>query len=212
MSFKRRLLDFLLPWLQRRLALQASASESMPMEKVKEKEKTGELRLHIGGLEPKEGWKILNINTGPQVDFHGDIHDLSQFSTASVSEIYASHVLEHVGQSAATDVFGSLHRILQPGGRLLISVPDLEVLCALYLEAEKLPEQRHHVMRMMYGGQTDAHDFHYIGYDFHLMSGLLKAAGFSEVQRVETLGLFNDTSNYICYGRAISLNVIATKN
>lgn len=214
MSFKNRLLDFAAHRLQRRLAPQAGISAE-PAESTKDVqhkiEENGPLRLHIGGLEPKEGWKILNINTGPQVDFHGDIHDLSQFQTNSILEIYASHVLEHVGQGAAPEVFHSLHRVLQPGGRLMISVPDLEVLCALYLEAAEKPGQRHHVMRMMFGGQTDAYDFHYIGYDFHFLSSLLTAAGFSTVQRVENFGLFSDTSSYVCYGRAISLNLIATK-
>jgi len=33
------------------------------------------MRLHIGGEEIKEGWKILNIQNKPGVDFVGDITD-----------------------------------------------------------------------------------------------------------------------------------------
>lgn len=169
------------------------------------------LRLHIGGLEPKAGWKILNVNPGPHVDFLGDIADLSGFGTGAVSDVYVSYVLEHVGQAALLEVLRSLFRILRPGGRLMISVPDLQTLCTLYLEPGSSLEQRVHVMRMMFGGQTDAHDFHYIGLDFDLLSVYLRQAGFADIQRVESFGLFDDTSNYVCYGRAISLNVVAIK-
>ena len=37
------------------------------------------MKLHIGGKEIKEGWKILNIQKNKGVDFVGDISDLSQF-------------------------------------------------------------------------------------------------------------------------------------
>ena len=45
------------------------------------------LRLHIGGTQAKEGWKILNIEPGPQVDFVGDCGSLPQFAENSVERI-----------------------------------------------------------------------------------------------------------------------------
>ena len=54
------------------------------------------MKLHIGGKEKKEGWSILNIQKNDNVDFVGDISDLSQFDNESIDEIYASHVVEHV--------------------------------------------------------------------------------------------------------------------
>ena len=56
------------------------------------------MKLHIGGEQVKEGWKILNIQKKDGVDFIGDISDLSQFDDDSIEEIYASHVFEHVIQ------------------------------------------------------------------------------------------------------------------
>ena len=41
------------------------------------------MKLHIGGETPKPGWKILNIQPKPHVDYIGDISDLSQFSDGS---------------------------------------------------------------------------------------------------------------------------------
>ena len=51
------------------------------------------MKLHIGGKQQKEGWKILNIQSKDGADFIGDITDLSQFNDNSVDEIYASHVV-----------------------------------------------------------------------------------------------------------------------
>jgi len=169
-----------------------------------------ELRLHIGGLEAKAGWKILNIVPGNEADFVGDVRDLSAFESNSVSEVYASHVLEHVDQRSLPSVLREIRRILRkPGGRLLISVPDLEVLSSLFLREGMDSKARLHVMRMMFGGQEDAHDYHQIGLYFELLAGLLKAAGFRDIRRVESLGLFDDASDYSPYGQRISLNMVA---
>ena len=51
------------------------------------------MKLHIGGKEKKDGWHILNIQNNESVDFVGDISDLSQFKDETITEIYASHVL-----------------------------------------------------------------------------------------------------------------------
>ena len=57
------------------------------------------MKLHIGGEQKKDGWKILNIQKKDNVDFIGNINDLSKFENNSIEEIYASHVFEHVLQS-----------------------------------------------------------------------------------------------------------------
>ncbi|MDH3584596.1 MAG: methyltransferase domain-containing protein, partial [Phycisphaerae bacterium] len=116
------------------------------------------LRLHIGGREAKQGWKILNIQDGPGVDFVGNCVDLSQFPDGSVAEIYASHVVEHLGyQQELPKALAEFHRVLRPGGRALISVPDLELLCRMFLHPELKPEQRFYLMRVIMGGQCDDH-------------------------------------------------------
>lgn len=166
-------------------------------------------RLHIGGKERRSGWKVLNIQAGPAVDYLGDILDLSQFSDSLCDEIYASHVLEHVAQKQITGVMQNLFRMLKPGGCLRISVPDLEVLCRLYTEHSGKPEIRVHVMRMIFGGQTDPHDFHQVGFDFELLKAHLRGAGFERIERVADFNIFADTSRYAPYGVPISLNVIA---
>jgi predicted O-linked N-acetylglucosamine transferase (SPINDLY family)/predicted SAM-dependent methyltransferase len=170
------------------------------------------LRLHIGGWQMMPGWKILNIQPGPGVDYVGDCTDLSQFADGSVEEIYASHVLEHLGYGEKLPrALAEFRRVLKDGGMARISVPDFELLCRMFVDPRYSAEQRMHIMRMAFGGQVDADDFHYVGLSFEILSDFLKRAGFSRVERAGEFGLFEDTSMFRFAGVPISLNVIAYK-
>lgn len=171
----------------------------------------GAMRLNIGGTKRKDGWKILNVTPGPDVDFLGDIRNLDEFESGSCQEIYASHVIEHVDQNQIVNTLRGLHRLLIPGGRLYISVPDLSVLCHQFLNPRFDQPERYHVMRMIFGGQTDSHDYHQIGLSLEFMADFLGKAGFYSVEQVEAFNLFNDTSTFAPYGTPISLNLIAIK-
>ncbi len=92
-----------------------------------------------------------------------------------------------------------------------MSVPDLHMLCSLYLDASLSSDERIHVMRMMFGGQLEPSDFHHVGLSKESLTGYLASAGYSDIARVDDLGLFDDTSRLFFRGRPISLNVIARK-
>ena len=169
------------------------------------------MKLHIGGEEKKEGWKILNIQQKPDVDFIGDITDLGQFEDNSIEEIYASHVVEHVAQKKVETTLKGIHRVLKDSGKFYVSVPDMDILCKIYLDPKAPPKVKFHTMRMMFGGQVDDFDFHYFGWNFQFMNEFLLKAGFKKIERVKSFSLFNDTSDYAPYGPPISLNIIAYK-
>ena len=170
------------------------------------------MKLHIGGWEAKEGWKILNIQKRDNVDFVGDISDLSQFKDNSISEVYASHVFEHVKYIDVKKTLSGIYRILTPGGKFYISVPNMNVLFRQFLEKKNQTKTKIKIMRMIFGGQIDEYDFHYFGWDFELLSGLLKNVGFDEIEKVEKFSIFtHDTSNEDIDGELISLNLIAKK-
>ena len=169
------------------------------------------MKLHIGGEEKKEGWKILNIQEKPDVDFIGDITDLGQFEDNSIEEIYASHVVEHVAQKKVKTTLKGIHRVLKDSGKFYVSVPDMDILCKIYLDPKAPPKVKFHTMRMMFGGQIDDFDYHYFGWNFQFMNEFLLKSGFKKIERVKSFSLFNDTSDYAPYGPPISLNVIAYK-
>ena len=99
------------------------------------------MKLHIGGEEKKDGWKILNIQQKNDVDFIGDISDLSQFDESSIDEIYASHIVEHVDQNKLKKTLKGIHRILKNNGKFYISVPDMDVLCRIFM-AKEAPKKK----------------------------------------------------------------------
>jgi len=53
------------------------------------------------------------------------------FSGESIRVVYTSHNIEHYPDAVANLFFSEVHRILKPGGELLIEVPD----CKFYYEA-----------------------------------------------------------------------------
>lgn len=171
-------------------------------------------RLHIGGKQQKEGWEILNIIGAPEVDHVGDARDLSRFPDHTFGEIYASHVLEHMDyqHDILLNTLKEWHRVLQPGGRLFISVPDLDNLARLFLDKERLNiEERYRVMRMIFGGHMDEYDYHQVGLNLEILAVFLREAGFSRLTQVREFGLFEDDSLTRVDGELISLNIIVDK-
>lgn len=113
----------------------------------------------------------------------------------SVEEIRASHILEHFSIAEANQALKEWYRVLIPGGRLRVAVPDIQ-------KAVRVKGQLRQFVLM--GGQMDENDFHKSAYDEELLDSFLMTAGFVDVQPWETDGL--DTSSH-----PVSLNLEAFK-
>jgi predicted SAM-dependent methyltransferase len=169
------------------------------------------MKLQIGSRQRNSGWKTLDIVAGPEIDYVGDCTDLSQFSDGSVEELYASHVLEHVPYAELPRTLREWHRVLVPGGKVMIAVPDMNILAQIFVRPELHGADKVMVMQMMFGGQLDETGFHYIGFDLELLGVHLHRAGFEEIKRVPSFGLFQDSSEMEFRGVKISLNVEARR-
>jgi len=169
-------------------------------------------RLHIGGKAAREGWEILNIQPAPGVDHLGDARDLSAFADDTFAEVYASHVLEHLDyRDEVPAALAEWKRVLRPGGRLYVGVPALGAV-ARFLAAERVdPNEQFYLMRVLFGGHMDAHDYHQTGFTQDILVGFLTKAGYVRLRRVRSFGLFEDTSDLSHKGTPLSLNVIAEK-
>jgi len=169
-------------------------------------------KLHIGGRIQTPGWEIFDALPAPHVDHLGNAKDLSRFPDATFDELYASHVVEHfdyVDELGAT--LKEWQRVLQPGGKIYVSVPDLDTLARLFLQPETTPDEKFLIMRMIFGGHVDQYDYHVAGLNQDFLAGFLTHAGFVNLQRVNHFGLFRDTSLLMFKGTFISLNVTAEK-
>jgi hypothetical protein len=97
-------------------------------------------------------------------------------------------------------------------------VLTVRMLFRLYAQPDISQTQRLMLMRMIYGAQSDAHDYHKVGFDFDLLASLLGQTGFCNVTRVSSFQLhfvdetgqeFEDSSDLIYMQHRISLNVVA---
>ncbi len=102
-----------------------------------------EVRLNLGcGRSPLPGW--VNIDSGalPGVDLVVDLEKASlPFEDSSVSEIHASHVLEHIRN--ALGLMQELHRVARPGALATFRVP--------YGTSDDADEDPTHVRRYFWG-------------------------------------------------------------
>ena len=170
------------------------------------------MKLNIGGIVRSPGWSILNVVQGPHVDIVGNCTDLGMIASNSCAMVYASHVMEHLGYDGELQrALKECHRVLKPGGHLLVSVPDLDVLCRLFTDPASSPQDRFLIMRMMFGGRSDAYDVHVTGLGIDILGSFIKEAGFTNGYRVADFGLFRDTSTQTHKGTPISLNLVAIK-
>ena len=84
---------------------------------------TGDIRLNLGcGRFPIPGWINLDSAALPEVDVVADLESgVLPFEDDSVTEIAASHLLEHIRNSLG--LMQELHRIAKPDARAVFRVP-----------------------------------------------------------------------------------------
>jgi predicted SAM-dependent methyltransferase len=79
----------------------------------------------------------INLDSIPATDIvrRWDIRKPLPFETGQIDVCYASHVLEHLPRSNASDLLRECHRVLIPGGVIRLAVPDLESIASAYLKS-----------------------------------------------------------------------------
>lgn len=86
--------------------------------------------LEIGpGANRIPGFETLDIRPGMRVDYVWDAQKKLPFEDTTFDVIYASHVLEHIAWYKVQDTLREWTRILKPGGRLEVWVPDGLKIC-----------------------------------------------------------------------------------
>jgi predicted SAM-dependent methyltransferase len=101
-------------------------------------------------------------------------------------------------------------RVLVTGGRLLVAVPDMELLIRYFHLPETTHFQKKVTLKFLYGGQEGEYDFHKVGFYEESLTQWLERYGFCNVTRVSDFRIFKDSSssNYMP-GMPLSLNVVA---
>jgi predicted SAM-dependent methyltransferase len=134
----------------------------------------------------------------PAIDLCWDITRGLPFGAGSMHGICSEHCLEHFPLPVAAAILKDCRRILAPGGRIRIVVPDAEIYIHGYMQAragqtvtfpyqdiykfESISDPILHVNRIFY---QDRHSLfgHRFMYDATMLEKLLKHAGFVAIER-----------------------------
>ena len=104
-------------------------------------------RLNWGcGANPPPGWINADLLQGPGIDISRDIRQGLPLEYNSVRYIMSIHALQDLPYLNVVPALEELRRVLEPGGILRLSLPDLERAIAAYLRNDRdyfyIPERR----------------------------------------------------------------------
>ena len=151
------------------------------------------LRLNCGcGPNLKQGW--INIDpSNSEADLHLDLRRPLPFRNGSATAIYSEHFFEHLEYPAETSVFlAESLRILKPGGRFRVGVPDTEWPIMSYAFGDDLFFEKAREFWHPRWCDTRMHNINYhfrqgtehkYAYDYETLEKILIEAGFSSVTR-----------------------------
>lgn len=176
-------------------------------------------KLHLGcGNIRLAGFCNVDILTTEAVDVVSDISKLDNFPNNSIELIYACHVLEHFSHDEAVKVLRRWFDVLEPGGELRISVPDIDRIVKIYHDnwSHFQTPGNSPWIGLLYGGQGDPYDFHKTGFNFCWMRYLLEGIGYTQVAEYPhephfVSGVVDASMAKEPFGEFLSLNVMARK-
>lgn len=123
-----------------------------------------------GGNTPIPGYMTVDRRCGMEI-YPLALPDNSAF------EIYASHCLEHLPKADTLNAIRDWVRVLKPGGRLRVAVPDFNYA----IQHSDHP----HFEGWIMGGQTDENDFHHAIFVESKLRDLFYIAGLIDIQKFE---------------------------
>ena len=153
------------------------------------------VRLKVGSAaRARDGFLSVDVRDDSGADVIADMRALPDSLIGQVDEIYSRHAVEHLSRSDAKDALTNWKRILKPGGRLHVIVPDLafhvdQFKGLVSSDPERFPDQFEHAMAGFFGwsdpdrGGQDW-DIHRWGYSFETLKALLENLGYRDITRL----------------------------
>jgi predicted SAM-dependent methyltransferase len=171
----------------------------------------GGTRLNLGGRGTKiNGFQTVDLSEDHDVEIKSDVSNLWMFRDGTVDEIYASQILEHFPHVKTESVLKEWYRVLKPGAKITIGVPDFARAIQIYQEYGLCDW----VVNQLYGDQIYPLAFHYVPFNFARLAKIMDTVGFQRIKRIKEMpyGIQDCSSNiFNLDGKSVSLNVEAYK-
>ena len=159
-----------------------------------------------GGRNPYKPGEFLNVDIVPfpQVDLVFDIRKRFPIDDGVIAEVFSAATLEHFRKHHNEHILQEFHRILQPGGVLHVSTPDIEAISRRLLDGGDLNQVNQHFFGKFKSEDTDDYDVHKWMYPVSEMIRVLEGIGFSDVKQVENdTGLHDKELNYLVVAKKV---------
>jgi SAM-dependent methyltransferase len=129
-------------------------------------------------LDPEEF--VRRLKSG--LFIHADLRTRIPLPDECADVIYTAHFVEHLYRDEAERLFREAWRVLKPTGVFRINVPSLEVTLERFAQG-KTEDALTEFFAHSAAEERRGHDRHRYMYDFSLLEGMLRHAGFSNVVR-----------------------------
>ncbi|MCU1453318.1 MAG: hypothetical protein JWN46_1464 [Acidimicrobiales bacterium] len=135
-------------------------------------------RLNLGcGFDHRDDHLNVDFQDFHHPDLVADVRDLPMLPTGGFEEILAQDVLEHLPRSDTHAALQEWARLLQPGGRLHLQMPDVTA-CGRFLVEHDDTADHEQLLSQLFGTQGYTGDFHLAGFTDLTLVEALRLAGF----------------------------------
>lgn len=141
----------------------------------------GRVKLNLGcGDKKLHGYVNVDLYN-KNADIIRDIKKMPDILNNVVSEILGVHVFEHISPFEVVDMLKEWYRILMPGGKLILEMPDILETCKNFEKADK--NERYRLINCIYGTGMGISNPHLFGWYDEILFDHLAGVGFVDIRK-----------------------------
>jgi predicted SAM-dependent methyltransferase len=147
------------------------------------------MNIEFGTLTPhhkKFPFKLCDIQDDPAVDYVCPAWEITHHIKANtVDWCYSRHFFEHLTFTQGVRTLKAWYRVLKPGGKCEMLLPNMTYFIDLWLSKENDQFMKAGIWGWQRGELDDTWDIHKSGYDEGSITELLNEHGFVDIENIQ---------------------------